>query len=124
MRSTAVTLILWNISLHYQVTCMSDRVINPSYTRWVCCVALPCCLFDLASFFLPSHLSLKHVQDVYMMYTGIHRNIQMSVPLKLACAELHVQYFMLTHRPTYQLNGKFTCMFSEHTMCKHYGHTH
>ena len=29
---------------------------------WMCCVALPCCLFDLACFFLPSsHLSLKHV---------------------------------------------------------------
>ena len=30
---------------------------------WVCCVALPCSLFDLACFFLPSfsHLSLKHV---------------------------------------------------------------
>ena len=27
----------------------------------MCCVALPCCLFDLASFFLPSHLSLTHV---------------------------------------------------------------
>ena len=28
-----------------------------------CCVALPCCLFDLACFFLPSffHFSLKHV---------------------------------------------------------------
>ena len=23
-------------------------------TCWVCCVALPCCLFDLACFFLPS----------------------------------------------------------------------
>ena len=30
---------------------------------WLCCVALPCCLFDLACIFLPSfcHLSLKHV---------------------------------------------------------------
>ena len=30
----------------------------------MCCVALPCCLFDLACFSLPSvsHLSLKHVQ--------------------------------------------------------------
>ena len=31
---------------------------------WVCCVALPClfvCLTLLASFFLPSHLSLKYV---------------------------------------------------------------
>ena len=25
---------------------------------WVCCVALPCCLFDLACFFLPSFSSL------------------------------------------------------------------
>ena len=32
-----------------------------TYVPWVCCVALPCCLFDLACFFLPSHLSLKHV---------------------------------------------------------------
>ena len=31
----------------------------------MCCVALPCCLFDLACFFLPSfsHLSLKHVHE-------------------------------------------------------------
>ena len=39
------------------------------YTRvhaWVCCVALPCCLFDLACFFLPSFPTLinKHVQGV------------------------------------------------------------
>ena len=27
-------------------------------TIWVCCVALPCCLFDLACFFLPSFSSL------------------------------------------------------------------
>ena len=27
----------------------------------MCCVALPCCLFDLACFFLSSHLSLKYV---------------------------------------------------------------
>ena len=27
-------------------------------TAWVCCVALPCCLFDLACFFLPSFSSL------------------------------------------------------------------
>ena len=33
---------------------------------WVCCVALPClfvCLTVLASFFFPSHLSLKHNYD-------------------------------------------------------------
>ena len=35
------------------------HVYIPTCTCWVCCVALPCCLF--ASFFLPSHLSLKHV---------------------------------------------------------------
>ena len=34
---------------------------------WVCCVALPCCLFDLPCFFPPSHLSLKHVH-VYTLY--------------------------------------------------------
>ena len=28
------------------------------HTCWVCCVALPCCLFDLACFFLPSFSSL------------------------------------------------------------------
>ena len=28
------------------------------YMPWVCCVALPCCLFDLACFFLPSFSSL------------------------------------------------------------------
>ena len=26
--------------------------------NWVCCVALPCCVFDLACFFLPSFSSL------------------------------------------------------------------
>ena len=31
---------------------------------WVCCVALPCCLFDLACFFLPSASLIK-------MYTYI-----------------------------------------------------
>ena len=32
-------------------------------------VALPCCLFDLACFFLPSfsHLSLKHVQILHYL---------------------------------------------------------
>ena len=24
------------------------------HVHWVCCVALPCCLFDFACFFLPS----------------------------------------------------------------------
>ena len=33
----------------------------------LCCVALPCCLFDLACFFLPSHLSLRHVYVYTMM---------------------------------------------------------
>ena len=37
--------------------------VHGKVTALVCCVALPCCLFDLACFFLPSfsHLSLKHV---------------------------------------------------------------
>ena len=33
----------------------------------MCCVALPCHLFDLACFFLPSHLSLKHVHLCYIL---------------------------------------------------------
>ena len=46
------------------------------------CAVLLClvCLFDLASFFLPSHLSFKNMYNVYMynvhmymyMYTCIH----------------------------------------------------
>ena len=45
----------------------------------MCCVALPCCLFDLACFFLPSfsHFSLKHVYVythayITTMYMYIH----------------------------------------------------
>ena len=41
---------MYILHLHYMIC-----------TCWVCCVALPWCLFDLACFFLPSHLSLKHV---------------------------------------------------------------
>ena len=39
-----------------------------------CCVALPCCLFDLACFFLPSfsHLSLKHVHVVLLYLHQVH----------------------------------------------------
>ena len=37
------------------------------------CVALPCCLFDLASFFLPSHLSLKCVYTIYMYNVHVHK---------------------------------------------------
>ena len=32
----------------------------------MCCVALPCCLFDLACF-LPSHLSLKYLCNVIVL---------------------------------------------------------
>ena len=39
------------------------------------------------------------------------------MPLKLACAEQ--QNFTFIHKSTYQLNRNF--MFSEHTVCKHYG---
>ena len=38
----------------------------------VCCVALACCLFDLASFFLPSHLSLKHVHVAVVIIMMMH----------------------------------------------------
>ena len=41
----------------------------------MCCVALPCCLFDLACFFLPSHLSLKHV---YLVVFGVIVSLQFS----------------------------------------------
>ena len=51
------------------------------YTRacWVCCVALPCCLFHLACFFLPSfsHLSLRHVyvQEYEPLYGSSHADM-------------------------------------------------
>ena len=35
---------------------------------WVCCVALPCCLFDLACFFLPSFSSLIKTCIYMYMY--------------------------------------------------------
>ena len=35
--------------------CVGDQYdVVWSRTCWVCCVALPCCLYDLAGFFLPS----------------------------------------------------------------------
>ena len=43
---------------HWCVDIHEHFFILPSHTCWVCCIALLCCLFDLACFFLPSHLSL------------------------------------------------------------------
>ena len=37
---------------------------------WVCCVALPCCLFDLACFFLPSFSRLSLKRACTCMYIG------------------------------------------------------
>ena len=53
------------------------------HVHWVCCVTLPCCLFDLALFFLPSfsHLSLKHVYIHVNMYTYIHCKYVLSCSL-------------------------------------------
>ena len=63
------------VCVHVYICTGIHCTLYPSPTRgssyflgfpWVCCVALPCCLFVLvASFFLPSHLSLKYVH-VYM----------------------------------------------------------
>ena len=54
----------------------SDLCAVPTWTSTyihvhVCCVALPCCLFDLACFFLSSfsHLTLKHVHVPVMYIT-------------------------------------------------------
>ena len=33
---------------------------------WVCCVALPCCLFDLACFFLPSLIKTCIIRLEYL----------------------------------------------------------
>ena len=41
--------------LDHDSRCRATYILYTTY--WVCCVALPCCLSLLASFFLPSHLS-------------------------------------------------------------------
>ena len=44
----------------------------------MCCVALPCCLFDFARFFLPSHHSFKNMystsRSVKYLWTNEHAN--------------------------------------------------
>ena len=47
----------------------------------MCCVALPRCLFDLASFFLPSHLSLKHVHTCTFAACSIYHAIHVHVSI-------------------------------------------
>ena len=45
-----------------------------NWLPWVCCVALPCCLFDLACFFLPFFSSLiKHVYTQHIILSVTHR---------------------------------------------------
>ena len=57
----------------------------------LCCFALPC-LTLLASFFLPSHLSLKHVYIMHMyMYMYIYMYIGSSVGRAL-CLEYRVSW--------------------------------
>ena len=79
----------------------------------MCCVALPCCLTLLASFFLPSHLTLKHVlillQCIYhvlkrqllstraKLYPGMHA-YSMTVKAYHACYNNSFSYFL--HRVT------------------------
>ena len=70
--------------------------------HWVCCVALPCCLFNLACFFLPSfsHLSLKHV-------------LTFPLPLKpraampLSCPPCKIDTVSMVTQSHTQMNGAF-----------------
>ena len=50
----------------------------------MCCVALPCCLFDLACFFLPSfsHFSLKHVPSTIACLHCLSLSLSLSLSLQ------------------------------------------
>ena len=75
--------IVWTVDfLHCTCTCtlvqfvyanvhVPPEAAHFSYEKclpWVCCVALPCCLFDLACFFLPSFSSLIETFICTVMY--------------------------------------------------------
>ena len=69
----------------------------------MCCVALPClfvclfvCLFDLASFFLPSHLSFKNMYVCMCAGTDVNWWHQSGVPTG-SIANHNEHYFYYHH---------------------------
>ena len=67
---------------------------------WVYCIALPCCLLTLlASFFLPSHLSLKHVHVALLFF--FHHFFPVSFHLSFYLSPGH-QILLLQVFPLFQ----------------------
>ena len=66
----------------------------------MCCVALPCYLFDLA-FFLPSHLSLKHVRMLIHAHLHLYCHSSDSLQYQLWYESLKPAFTIHTYIHTY-----------------------
>ena len=73
----------------YTCTCIyMDLLIFLWKSNCLGCAVLPCCLFDLACFFLPSHLSLKRVYLMYGYIAGVLKHMKFHVHIYMY---IHVQ---------------------------------
>ena len=101
----------------------------------LCCVALPCCLFDLASFFLPSHLSLRHVctceESKHPHFAGVHVHVSHCNPKSrqscLTCAAIVTPLSRLVFSSqALEIRGKHfpldscTCIYMHKLMYSYY----
>ena len=69
-----------NVCLPTSITSSLHYIIPPIHnvclpTTLLCCVALPCCLFDLVCFFLPSFSSLIKTCNMHANHTHTYKSV-------------------------------------------------
>ena len=81
---------------------------------WVCCVALPCCLFDLACCFLPSFSSLIKT----CIYTYIYKYV-ICIDVLPSVHKVHVWLNMTLSSPLHSHCSAFGILWSGHRSYRH-----
>ena len=98
-------IVCWVLRIQ-QNSLLSSRVTYTVCVHWMCCVALPCCLFDLACFFSPSFSSLINMWYILYVPVYIHNAVYVVLPFVLytqalssTCISIHnvsIEDLMLT----------------------------
>ena len=93
---------------------------------WVCCVALLCCLFDLACFFLPSFSKTCTYTCIYM-YIELNDDNGLYVIFYISSLMTHTNTHTNTHKYTHtqtQTHTNTNTHKHKHTQTQTHKHTH
>ena len=90
---------------------------NYSLYMWVCCVTLPCCLFDLACFFFPSFSSLIMYMYVHMFIFIIF--FPLTLDLLVRCVKPVIQDFIMVIGRERARNAPINSLFTSTPTLQH-----